>query len=65
MGDELKEENKNRTTQLPRKGTEVTNIEDYLNRNVDRPNPGDTATLLARLTRQDDGKLPNLPNGYP
>ncbi|KHJ88163.1 hypothetical protein OESDEN_12047 [Oesophagostomum dentatum] len=65
MGDELKEENKNRAPQPKRKGTEVTNIEDYLNRNVDRPNPSDTATLLARLARQDDGKLPNLPNGYP
>ncbi|CAJ0610518.1 unnamed protein product [Cylicocyclus nassatus] len=64
MGDEPKEENRNRTTQQVRKGTEVVNIEDYLNRNVDRPNPGDTAALLARL-RQDDGKLPNLPNGYP
>ncbi|KAK6759678.1 hypothetical protein RB195_021325 [Necator americanus] len=64
MGDDM-EENKNRAAQTKRKGAEVTSIEDYLNRNVDRPNPGDTAALMSRLTRQDDGKLPNLPNGYP
>ncbi|KAK6025983.1 hypothetical protein OSTOST_08102 [Ostertagia ostertagi] len=67
ISDEPREENKNRITavQPKRKATEVTNIEDYLNRNVDRSNPGESASLLTRLPRQDDGKLPNLPNGYP
>ncbi|PIO64364.1 hypothetical protein TELCIR_14012 [Teladorsagia circumcincta] len=67
ISDEPREENKNRipAMQPKRKATEVTNIEDYLNRNVDRSNPGESASLLTRLPRQDDGKLPNLPNGYP
>uniref|UniRef100_A0A7I5EE71 Capon-like protein n=1 Tax=Haemonchus contortus TaxID=6289 RepID=A0A7I5EE71_HAECO len=67
IGDEAEEENKNRTTamQAKRRAAEVKNIDDLLNRNVDQANPGDSASLLAHLTRQDDGKLPNMPNGYP
>ncbi|VDO47572.1 unnamed protein product [Haemonchus placei] len=67
IGDKSEEENKNRTTamQAKRRAAEVKSIDDLLNRNVDQANPGDSASLLAHLIRQDDGKLPNMPNGYP
>lgn len=67
ISDDPKEENRNRavTAQPKRRQPDMANIEDFLNRNTDRANPGDSAVLLSRMTRRDDGKLPNLPNGYP
>ncbi|CAD6187253.1 unnamed protein product [Caenorhabditis auriculariae] len=44
---------------------EIKDIEDYINRNVDRTKLPETS-LLARLTRQgDQPSLGSLPNGYP
>ncbi|KAJ1357024.1 hypothetical protein KIN20_015041 [Parelaphostrongylus tenuis] len=65
MDDNVKEENRKRAEHSKLKTTDVLNIEDYLNRNVDRTNPGDPTLTTRLLSRQGDGKLPNLPNGYP
>uniref|UniRef100_A0A0K0D2B6 WH2 domain-containing protein n=1 Tax=Angiostrongylus cantonensis TaxID=6313 RepID=A0A0K0D2B6_ANGCA len=65
MNDDLKEENKRQGEPLKLKTMDVSNIEGYLNRNVDLANLGDPTLTTRSTTRQDDGKLPNLPNGYP
>ncbi|UMM44213.1 hypothetical protein L5515_019405 [Caenorhabditis briggsae] len=50
----------------PNVDVEIKEIEDYINRNVDRSKLPETS-LLTRLTRQaqGDNSLGNLPNGYP
>lgn len=50
----------------PNVDVEIKEIEDYINRNVDRSKLPETS-LLSRLTRQaqGDNSLGNLPNGYP
>ncbi|CAB01738.2 Dystrophin-like protein 1 [Caenorhabditis elegans] len=50
----------------PNTDVEIKEIEDYINRNVDRSKLPETS-LLTRLTRQaqGDNSLGNLPNGYP
>ncbi|CAI2355717.1 unnamed protein product [Caenorhabditis sp. 36 PRJEB53466] len=51
---------------IPNVDIEIKEIEDYINRNVDRSKLPETS-LLTRLTRQaqGDNSLGNLPNGYP
>uniref|UniRef100_A0A8R1I6Y6 Uncharacterized protein n=1 Tax=Caenorhabditis japonica TaxID=281687 RepID=A0A8R1I6Y6_CAEJA len=50
----------------PNVDVEIKEIEDYINRNVDRSKLPETS-LLTRLTRQaqGDSSFGNLPNGYP
>ncbi|KJH48783.1 hypothetical protein DICVIV_05108 [Dictyocaulus viviparus] len=58
------EENKNQAEHSNLKTADVLNVDDYMNRNVDCTNTGDP-TSTRPTPREDDGKLPNLPNGYP
>ncbi|CAB3400837.1 unnamed protein product [Caenorhabditis bovis] len=59
----LHQQHQQQQQQQKKKDVELKDIEDYINRNVDRSKLPETS-LLTRLTRQAHGDS-NIPNGYP